>query len=77
MGANMRAVGSLGGVEALAATDTANRAEGEEVEEPVLEAATMGAMDGVGVAVGAELSVGEHWLFGRHGGFIGRLMPGV
>jgi hypothetical protein len=65
----------LRGVEALAATDTTNRAEGEEVEEPILKAATMRAMDRVGVAVGAELSVGEQWLFGRHGDFIGRSVP--
>jgi hypothetical protein len=67
----MGAAGSSWGIEALAATGAANRAQGEEIEEPILGAATMGAMDGIGVAVRAGLSVAEHWFFGRHGDFIG------
>jgi hypothetical protein len=64
-------VGSSWSVEALAAAGAANGAQGEEIEEPILGAATMGAMDGIGVAVRAGLSVAEHWFFGRHGDLIG------
>ena len=72
----MGSVGCARGVEALAAADATNGAESEEVEEPVLGAATMGAMDGLGVAEGAELSVGEEGLFGEHGLFIGVMCRG-
>jgi len=41
MGANMRAVSCSWGIEALAAADATHGAESEEVEEPVLGAATM------------------------------------
>jgi hypothetical protein len=64
-------VGSSRGVETLTAAGAANGAHGEKIEEPILGAATMGAMDGIGVAVRAGLSVAEHWLFRRHGDLIG------
>ena len=70
-GGECGAVGCSRGVEALAAADATDRAEGEEIEEPVLGAATMRAMDGLRVAEGAELSVGEDGFFGKHGVFIG------
>ena len=54
----MGAVGVLGGVEALAAAGAANGAQSQVVEEPI-PAATVRAMQGFGVAMGAESSVGE------------------
>ncbi|WP_260738458.1 hypothetical protein [Tunturiibacter lichenicola] len=71
MGANVGAVGGSRGVEALAAAGAANRAEGEEIEEPILEAATMGAMEGLSIAERAEPFVCEYGLFGKHGDLIG------
>jgi hypothetical protein len=65
------AVGGSRGVEALAAAGAADGEQGEEIEEPVLDATTMGAIDGLRVAVRAGLSVAEHGLFGRHGDLIG------
>jgi hypothetical protein len=65
------AVGGSRGVEALAAAGAANGAQGEEIKEPILDAATMGAIDGLCVAVRAGLSVAEGGLFGRHGDLIG------
>jgi hypothetical protein len=67
-------VGAVGGsrsVEALAAAGAANGAQCEEIEEPIFDAATMGAIDGLRVAVRAGLSVAERGLFGRHGDLIG------
>jgi hypothetical protein len=58
MGADVGAVGVSGGVEALAAAGAANGAQSQVVEEPV-PAATVRAMQGFGVAMGAESSVGE------------------
>ncbi len=57
MWANMGSVGCSRGIEALAAADATNGAESEEVEEPVLGAATMRSMDRLRVAEGAELSI--------------------
>ena len=67
----MGAVGGSWGVEALAAAGAAKGAQGEEIEEPIFGATTMGAIDGLRVAVRAELAVAEHGLFGRHGDLIG------
>jgi hypothetical protein len=65
------AVGGSRGVEALAAAGAANGAQGEEIEEPVFDSATMGAMEGLSIAVRAEPSVCEHGPFGKHGDLIG------
>ncbi|WP_433963393.1 hypothetical protein RBB74_09580 [Tunturiibacter gelidiferens] len=54
----MGTVGGSGGVEALAAAGAANRAQSQVMEEPV-PAAAMRAVQGFGVAVGTESSVGE------------------
>ena len=67
----MGAVGGARGVEALAAAGAADGAQGEEIEEPIFGATTMGAIDGLRVAVRAELAVAEHEFFGRHGDLIG------
>ncbi|NYF89022.1 hypothetical protein RBB79_05710 [Tunturiibacter empetritectus] len=58
MGADVGAIGSSAGIEALAAAGAANWAQSQVVEEPV-PASAVGAMQGFGVAVGAESSVGE------------------
>jgi len=56
----MGAIGCSWGIEALAAAGAADGAQGEEIEEPILDATAMGAVEGFRVAVGAESSVGEH-----------------
>jgi hypothetical protein len=58
------APGGARGVEALEAVAAADGPVAEDVEDPV-ELAAMGAVEGVGVALGAVYSVG------KHGGFIG------
>jgi hypothetical protein len=50
------------GVEALAAVAAADRPVADDVEDPV-ELAAMGAVEGVGVALEAVLSVGKHGEF--------------